>query len=207
MKILVTAGPTWAKVDPVRILTSRFTGKTGIYLAESLAKKNHNLTLVLNPYVSGKVIGSFRTIYFYYFEQFKEILEKELKKARYDAVIHSAAVSDYLVKKPKKKKIASGGKGLDISLKPAPKIIRQIRRLAKDSLLIQFKLEVKEKGIINKAYQSLKSNGSDYVVANALESIKSSYKARLISREKEIVSINSKKELAEIINRILESKS
>ncbi len=201
-KILVTAGPTWAKIDQVRVLTNRFTGKTGLYLANKLSQKGHEVTLVINP-DSIKKADNLKVFYFKYFGQFKNRLEELLKNNSFDAVIHSAAVSDYLPESIAYGKIPSGNKNLKVSLRPAPKLIKIIRRLAKGSLLIQFKLEAKEEGLIDKAYRSLKENGSDYVIANALEVLKRSYRAACIDKDKNIIRIKSKSGLVGQINKIL----
>ncbi|MCF7869687.1 MAG: hypothetical protein K9L69_01125 [Candidatus Omnitrophica bacterium] len=202
MQLLITAGPTWAKVDEVRVLTNRFTGRTGLYLANKLSEKGHKITLIINPYSVGKVTG-INSLYFYYFAEFKKKITDLLKSNNFDAIIHMAAVSDYLSKKKKEGKIPSGKKNLNISLIPAPKIIKIIRKLAKDSILIQFKLEAKKRGIIDKAYRSLKENGSNYVVANALEDLRDGYKAMLVDKQKNITKISSKDDLAKEINNIL----
>ncbi|MCF7872623.1 MAG: hypothetical protein K9L80_00235 [Candidatus Omnitrophica bacterium] len=204
MKLLITAGSTWAKVDKVRVLTNRFTGKTGLYLANKLSDKGHKVTLVINPYSVGKVT-SINSLYFHYFAEFKKKITDLLKSNNFDAIVHTAAVSDYLPRIEKKGKIPSGEKNINISLSPAPKIIKIIRKLAKDSILIQFKLEAKKRGIIDKAYQSLKENSSDYVVANALEELKKGYKAVLIDRQKNLVDITSKDDLANKIHNITSS--
>jgi phosphopantothenoylcysteine synthetase/decarboxylase len=202
MKLLITAGPTWAKVDKVRVLTNRFTGKTGLYLANKLSDKGHKVTLVINPYSVGKVTG-INSLYFYYFAEFKKKITDLLKSNNFDAIVHTAAVSDYLPRIEKKGKIPSGKKNLNISLSPTPKIIKIIRKLAKNSILIQFKLEAKKRGIIDKAYRSLEENGSDYVVANALEDLKTGYKAILIDKQKNKILINSKDDLVQVINNIV----
>ncbi len=203
MKILITAGSTWAKIDQVRILTNRFSGKTGLYLAKQLTKKGHQVTLIINPHSIGK-INNLKTFSFYYFQEFKKRLETILKNKKFDVIIHMAAVSDYLPRVSKQDKIPSSKKDLNISLVPAPKIIKQIRKLAKESILIQFKLEVRKEGIIKKAYLSMKKNGSDYVVANALEELKNGYRAVLIDPDKNTTWINSKDDLANKINKVLQ---
>ncbi|MCF7894413.1 MAG: hypothetical protein K9L84_05055 [Candidatus Omnitrophica bacterium] len=202
MQLLITAGPTWTKVDKVRVLTNRFTGRTGLYLANKLSEKGHKITLVINPHSVGKVTG-INSFYFYYFAEFKKKITELLKSNNFDAIIHMAAVSDYLPRIEKKGKIPSGEKNLNISLTPAPKIIKIIRKLAKDSILIQFKLEAKKRGIIDKAYRSLEENGSDYVVANALEDLKNGYKAILIDKQKNKIKISSKENLAEKLNKTI----
>ena len=74
------------------------------------------------------------------------------------------------------------------------------------SLLIQFKLEPRRKGIIDDAYQSLKMNGSDFVVANALEDLGSGYKGFLIDKHKNIKPVNSKASLAAALDKAIRLK-
>ncbi len=82
-------------------------------------------------------------------------------------------------------------------------MIKRIRRLAKKSLLIQFKLEPKRKGIIEDAYNSLRENNSDFVVANALEDLKLGYRGFVISKDKKIIPVDSKLSLVDNLNRII----
>lgn len=206
MKILITAGATWAKIDAVRVLTNRFTGKTGLHLARRLAKKGHAVTLLINPHALSKISG-LKVVYFYYFEQFKEILEAILEKNHFDVIIHSAAVSDYLPEESTLGKIQSGKKNLNIKFKPAPKLIKIIRSRAKKALLIQFKLEPKEKGLIEKAFFSLRENNSDFVLACALENLAPSYKAYLLDRKKNITVVESKTHLAKVIDDIIKNQT
>ena len=70
MKILITAGSTWIGIDEVRILTNRFTGKTGLYLAQELKKKGYLVTLLINPHCTGKIKG-LRAVYYRYFYELK----------------------------------------------------------------------------------------------------------------------------------------
>ena len=205
MKILVTAGATWVKIDDVRILTNRFTGKTGLYLASELKKKGHSVTLVINPHCVGKVKG-LKTIYYHHFKEFKERLSSALKNNKYDAVIHTAAVSDYKIKNTFRGKIPSRKKSLTLSLVPTEKVIKMIRRLAKNAVLIQFKLQPGRRTIIEKAYKSLKENRSDFAVANALEDVYFGYRAFLIDREKNITTIDSKKALVTVLDKTIRSK-
>ncbi len=202
MKILITAGATWVKVDQVRIITNRFTGKTGLYLAKELKAKGHSVTLLINPHCTGRVKG-LNCFYYHYFDQFKRRVSSLLKKKHYDAIIHMAAVSDYKLSRPRTGKISSGKKELTLKLIPAEKIVKTIRKLAKKSILIQFKLEASRKGLRNKAYRSLKSNKSDFVVANALPDLGLRYKAFLIDSKGKARALQSKKALADSLNRII----
>jgi len=174
-KILITAGSTWVKIDEVRVLTNRFTGRTGLELARALQKAGFAVTVLVNPHCVSRERTGLKTVPFYYYDEFKTAIEKLLKKEKFDAIIHTAAVSDYYLPRPGKNKIASGKKELVLRLKPTAKIVQLARKLAPGAVSIQFKLEKNLKGLIDKAYASLRSNNSDYVVANALEDITQKY--------------------------------
>ncbi|MBN3040540.1 MAG: hypothetical protein JW867_05390 [Candidatus Omnitrophica bacterium] len=202
MKILITAGATWIKIDDVRILTNRFTGKTGLFLCENFRKKGHSVTLLINPHclpgLKQKGVITYR-----YFNEFKEQITQLLKKNKYDAIIHMAAVSDYELKKPAKGKIPSLKNSLYLRLRPTEKIIKKIRSLAENSLLIQFKLEPRRRGLINDAYSSLLANKSNFVVANALEDLKDKYKGFLVDRDRNVVPVHSQGSLARLLEQII----
>lgn len=205
MKILITAGSTWIKIDEVRILTTIFTGSTGLFLAQALAKKNHQITLVINPFRLGskiKVAKNIKIIPFYYFEELNEQLSKLLAKDSYDVIIHNAAVSDYRLLKPFKGKIPSRKDKLNLTLVPTQKLIKMIRQKAKKAKIIQFKLETNKDSVIKKAIASLKENNSDFVVANLLSDVKSHYKAWLISKSGQIIKLSSKEELVNILSKV-----
>jgi len=202
MRILVTAGATWIKVDKARILTNIFTGRTGLQIAKGLKKKGHSVTLLINPHCTGKVKG-ITSVYFSYFDEFKKEIKSILDSQIYDAIIHSAAVSDYKIKNIDKGKIPSGKKNLRLNLFPTEKIISLIRKRSKDSLVIQFKLEASRKKLIDNAYESLKKNKSDFVVANSLDDLDKSF---LIGKDKRMKALQSKKSLVSSLDRIIKSK-
>lgn len=204
MKILITAGATWIKVDDVRIITNRFTGNTGLYLAKELKKRGHSVTLLVNTHALGD-LGGFKVISYRYFDEFKSGVSRLLKEKKFDAIIHTAAVSDYKLKGVKRGKIPSGKKSLVLKLIPTMKIVKIIRTLAKNSILVQFKLEAKRKGMLEAAYKSLKNNNSDYVVANALEDLSGGYKAFLINKKKNVIKVSSKKSLAAELSTIFKA--
>ncbi|MCM8831612.1 MAG: phosphopantothenoylcysteine decarboxylase [Candidatus Omnitrophica bacterium] len=204
MNILITAGPTWVKIDEVRILTSIFTGKTGLYLAQKFKENKHLVTLLINNHCINTIYKGIKLIPFRYFDELKEAISKQLKKIKYDVIIHSAAVSDYKLKKTFKGKIPSGKEELILKFTPTEKLIKLIRKLAPETVLVQFKLEVTKKCLIEKAYKSLKENKSDFVVANALEDLKMGYKAFIIDKSKKVITINSKKNLFYALLKIIE---
>ncbi|MCK9614766.1 MAG: phosphopantothenoylcysteine decarboxylase [Candidatus Omnitrophica bacterium] len=204
-KILITAGPTWIKIDNVRVITTIFSGTTGIFLAKNFRRLGYRVTLVVNsPHLDKTELNGIKVIPFKYFEDFKEKITRELKTGCYDTIIHSAAVSDYKLCKAFKGKIVSGKKSLILKLTPAEKIIKMIRKLQKNANLIQFKLEIKRKSLIKKALKSLKQNKSDFVIANALEDLKLGYKSFMIDKNGNTLVLNSKKALFERLENIAE---
>jgi phosphopantothenoylcysteine decarboxylase/phosphopantothenate--cysteine ligase len=202
-KILITAGPTWIKVDDVRVITTIFSGNTGIFLARNFKKHGASVTLIINsPHLNTEKLSGIKIIPFRYFEEFKDKITKELKGSHYDTIIHSAAVSDYKLNRVFRGKIASGKKSLTLKLTPAEKIIKIIRKLQRNATLIQFKLEVKRKNLPKEALKSLKGNRSDFVVANALEDLRVKYKSFILDKRKNITAINSKMNLFEKLKDI-----
>ena len=128
-RILITAGPTWVAIDSVRVISNTATGRTGILLAKRLAKLGAKVTLVLGPVGQEKFSKRIKIISFRFFDQLKSIILKEISSTKYDAVIHSAAVSDYRPKKNYIRKVMSGKKVWDLILKPTAKIINCIKKL------------------------------------------------------------------------------
>ena len=49
MKVLITGGPTWVKIDEVRIITNIFTGRTALFLAKEFKRRKYDVTLIINP--------------------------------------------------------------------------------------------------------------------------------------------------------------
>lgn len=200
-RVLITAGPTWIAIDSIRVIANIATGYTGILLATLLVERKARVTLILGPSPACCLDRRIRLLRFRFFDELKEILLQELSLKKYDAVIHSAAVSDYRPNAPRSGKISSGLKCLTLNLIPTAKIIDSIRKasLNKDLKLFAFKFEpgVSKSKLINKAKELLKRSESDFVVANTVSGKK--YSAYIIERQKISGKINSKEELAELI--------
>ncbi len=104
MNLLITAGNTQAPIDRVRCVTNIFTGRTGAGIAAAACQRGHRVTLLTSHPGALKAvdpsgacqdsleIASFRT-----FQELQEMMESRIRTGRFDAVIASAAVSDYLV--------------------------------------------------------------------------------------------------------------
>lgn len=211
-KALVTAGPTWVPLDKVRVITSIFSGSTGLNIASAFADAGAETTLLLGPglaQVSPEQKEAMEIRRFRYFREFAEKLESSLDETKFDIIIHSAAVADYEPADFRDEKIPSGYDELQITLKPTPKLIRMIREKAPDAFLVQFKLETGKTAeeLISTAWQSLADSGGDIVVANLLEDItETTHRAYIINPARKVLTVENKAQLsAQLVSIIAEA--
>lgn len=169
-KILITAGPTWVPLDDVRVISNVSSGALGLLLTREAEAAGARVDLFLGPV--GPVIyrGRAKVTSFKYFNDFIGLVTRELKKTRYDVILHCAAVSDYVVKRAPGK-IVSKNKQLTLNLKQTPKIIDKIRRLNPKAFLVMFKLEsgISTSVLKKRALDALGAHQADLVVANMFE--------------------------------------
>ncbi len=169
-KILMTAGPTIEYIDPVRVITNQSSGKTGVLLAGELVSAGAKVTMVYGPGAE-KVPKGTRVIKVSTSKEMLDAVKKAMKK-KFDVVIMAAAAADYTPENPSKKKIKSTQNTLKISLKKAPKIINQIKKIQKDVFLVGFKAETNlpKKDLVKEARKKMEESGADFVVANDIGS-------------------------------------
>jgi len=165
-KIIITGGATAETIDPIRILTNRASGKTGIELAFAAFRRGADVTLVHRGCLGIQGICEL------YAESAKDMTDtviEELKKG-YDLLISAAAISDFTVT-PSKDKIKSD-KEVRLTLEPAPKLIREVRSRYPELKIIGFKAEtgVSEEELIKRACKSMDSSKLCMVVANDVSS-------------------------------------
>lgn len=203
-RILITAGPTWVPIDGVRVISNIASGETGVLLAEKLCRRGAKVTLVLGPVVSCCMDKRIKLVRFKFFDELKYALIKEIKGSRPDIIVHSAAVSDYRVKKVYRGKVKSGFRGWRLNLKPAPKIINVIRRLSPASFLIGFKFELgsTKDNLIRQANRLLKTARLDLVVANTVQNNR--YRSFILYQKKEYGPFSAKSRMAGELIRIME---
>lgn len=165
-KIIITGGATAETIDPIRILTNRASGKTGIELAFAAFRRGADVTLVHRGCLGIQGICEL------YAESAKDMTDtviEELKKG-YDLLISAAAISDFTVT-PSKDKIKSD-KEVRLTLESAPKLIREVRNRYPELKIIGFKAEtgVSEEELIKRACKSMESSKLCMVVANDVSS-------------------------------------
>lgn len=200
-KVLITAGPTWVPIDNVRVISNIATGETGALLAHDFIKQGANVTLVLGPVVNNRISKKIRVIHFRFFDELSRIIKKEITTGKYDAVIHTAAVSDYEPAIRCDKKIKSGSKGLKIILKPTPKIIDYIKKIQPDVLLVGFKFVPNEgiKALFNETRKLIERSKLDLAVANTISFNK--YKAYILNKQRVLGAVLNKSSLAKSLVR------
>jgi phosphopantothenoylcysteine decarboxylase/phosphopantothenate--cysteine ligase len=166
-KILMTAGPTVEKIDPVRVMTNISTGKTGTLLASELVSAGAKVTLVYGPGTAEPPKGA-KIIHVTTVSEMFSTVKKELRK-KFDVVILTAAVSDFIPKNSNSK--IKSNKNTSIKLTKAPKIIDHIKKIHK-GILIGFKAEadVSKKELISRARKKLRESNADLMIANDIGS-------------------------------------
>jgi phosphopantothenoylcysteine decarboxylase/phosphopantothenate--cysteine ligase len=158
--VLITAGPTREKIDPVRYLTNRSSGRMGYALAEAALRRGARVLLVsgptaLKPPSSAEVTQV---------ESAGQMLEAVLRLLPESSiVIKTAAVSDYAASRPPSQKIKRSGP-LTLELEPTKDILAEIARRKTSQLIIGFAAET-ENGLEN-ARRKLASKSLDAIVLN-----------------------------------------
>ena len=170
-KVLMTAGPTVEKIDPIRVITNQSSGKTGVLLASELISAGAKVTIIYGPGTEKPPRGA-RIINITSSKEMEDAAKKELKQKRWDVVIMAAAISDYVPENPSKTKIKGDKKSLTIRLKKTPKIIDQVKKLQKDVLLVGFKAETNltQSSLVKSAQKKLEQTGADLIIANDIGS-------------------------------------
>lgn len=205
-KILITAGPTWVAIDQVRVISNLASGETGFILADKFKKLGAKVTLLLGP---GNFCGlqrSVKIIRFKYFTQLKQLLTVELKKEKYSAIIHAAAVSDYQVKGGDRNKISSNLKNLKINLIPTEKLIDSFKNYGAGLFSVGFKFEptVTDNQLIKKAKALLNKADLNLVVANSNKNM--AYRAYILDRTNKYGPFLSKTKMADYLSELIKNQ-
>ena len=171
-KVLITAGPTIEYIDPVRVITNQSTGKTGVLLASEFVSTGAKVTLIYGPGREQPPQGC-KVIKVKTSKEMLDAVKKEMKH-RFNIVILTAAVSDYIPERPSLTKIKSDLRRITVKLKRAPKIIDQIKKIQKDVFLVGFKAETNSSRskLIVEAKNKMKESSADLMVANDIGSRK-----------------------------------
>jgi phosphopantothenoylcysteine decarboxylase/phosphopantothenate--cysteine ligase len=158
--VLITAGPTREKIDPVRYLTNRSSGRMGYALAEAALRRGARVLLVSGP-TALTPPGAAEITRVESAEEMRQIVLKLLPQAT--IVIKTAAVSDYRPKSPASQKIKSRGP-TTLELEPTVDILSEIAGHKQSQLIIGFAAETQN--ALENARKKLASKSLDAIVVN-----------------------------------------
>tara|TARA_A100001011_G_C14322313_1_gene851432 strand:+ start:10516 stop:11718 length:1203 start_codon:yes stop_codon:yes gene_type:complete len=162
--VLITSGPTYEKIDPVRFIGNHSSGKMGFALAEVAARRGANVVLVTGP-TNEKIHNSLVEVHSVLSA---DNMYEEVKKhyAECDIAIASAAVSDFKVKSPAKKKIKKSQEIKSLDLVPTKDVLAYMGKKKKNQFLVGFALETDNE--LKNAKIKLKEKNLNAIVLNSL---------------------------------------
>ena len=164
-KILITAGPTYEKIDPVRFIGNYSSGKMGFALAEECSRRGAEVTLIAGP-VALKANSA--KIHRIDVESAQEMHDAAVEAfVHTDAAILCAAVADFRPETVAEQKIKRVGQTMDLHLVPNPDIAAELghMKVAKQ-LLVGFALETNNE--LDNAQLKLEKKNFDFIVLNSL---------------------------------------
>jgi phosphopantothenoylcysteine decarboxylase/phosphopantothenate--cysteine ligase len=185
--VLVTAGPTREKIDPVRYLTNRSSGRMGYALAEAALRRGARVLLVSGP-TSLTPPGSAEVTRVESTEEMRDAVLKLLPEA--SIVIKTAAVSDYRPKTAASQKIKRKGP-MTLELEATPDILREISLKKGTQIVVGFAAETEN--VLENARQKLVSKNLDAIVVNDV-----SRKGVGFDSDRNAVTIISRDEIVEV---------
>lgn len=209
-KVLLTAGPTYEKIDPVRFIGNYSSGKMGYALAEELAKQGADVTLISGP-TDLKINNQHITVI--NIESADEMYRQAVNLfPQSDIGIMCAAVADFTPENVSDKKVKRGEDDLVLKLKPTKDIAAELGKLKKNNqILVGFALETDNEKI--NAQKKLESKNLDLIVLNSLNDKGAGFKTdtnKITIFDKQgsekIFSLKSKHEVAkDIVEYLVES--
>jgi phosphopantothenoylcysteine decarboxylase/phosphopantothenate--cysteine ligase len=159
-KILVSAGPTYEDIDPVRFIGNRSSGKMGYAISKAASLRGAEVTLVSGP-SSQTVYQEVKTINVRSAAEMESAIKKEITKN--DLLIMSAAVSDFRPIKAASNKIKKENGMMDLKLELNPDILSSIKK--RKTKVIGFALETQNE--LSNAKKKLKEKNLDMIVLNS----------------------------------------
>ena len=165
-KVLITAGPTYEKIDPVRFIGNYSSGKMGLDLAEVCAEQGAEVTLICGPVMLQANHPNIKRIDVESAQQMYEVSIKHFPKA--DICILCAAVADFTPKTTADKKIKRKGDDLTIKLQPTQDIAAALgAQKKKKQVLVGFALETDNE--LKNAKDKMERKNLDLIVLNSLQ--------------------------------------
>ncbi len=211
-KIVITAGPTYERIDPVRFIGNFSTGKMGFAIAEECLRQGADVILITGPTALKLSHPSLKLISV---ESAKEMYKAAMEAfPNSDAAILSAAVADYAVENAANEKIKrKEGEKLQLNLIPNPDIAAELGKIkTSGQKLIGFALETNNEE--ENALKKMEKKNLDFIVLNSLQDKGAGFcvdtnKVTILSRKGEKISfpLKSKSEVAgDIISTVFQDE-
>ena len=206
-KVLITAGPTYEKLDPVRFIGNYSSGKMGIALAEECAERGALVELICGPVGIKANHPNITRTDVESAEQMYQVAKKIFPDT--DAAILCAAVADFTPAIVAENKIKREGNKLILELEPTKDIAKALGQMKKQGqVMVGFALETNDEE--NHAKEKLQKKNLDFIVLNSLQDEGAGFqhntnKVTLIDKDSETsFPLKSKKEVAkDIVNKLV----
>ncbi|HET8839163.1 MAG TPA: bifunctional phosphopantothenoylcysteine decarboxylase/phosphopantothenate--cysteine ligase CoaBC [Flavobacteriaceae bacterium] len=163
-KIMITAGPTYEAIDPVRFIGNYSSGKMGFALAEVAANLGAEVLLITGPTHLQLQHSQVEICHIVSAEDLHR--EANLHFEKMHAVIAAAAVADYRPKKIANQKIKKTEGAFTIECEPTPDVLLSLGNRKKNQVLVGFALETENE--LENAKKKLKKKNLDFIVLNSL---------------------------------------
>ena len=187
--ILITAGPTYEKIDPVRFIGNYSSGKMGFALAEECARRGAHVTLVAGPVAIQAKHENIQRIDVESGEEMYQAAVQHFPDC--DAAILCAAVADYRPAEQADKKLKREADDLLLRLVPTRDIAAELGRMKrKEQVLVGFALETNDEE--TNAQKKLEKKNLDFIVLNSLQNKGTCFRSD--ENQITILSRNGKKE-------------
>jgi phosphopantothenoylcysteine decarboxylase / phosphopantothenate---cysteine ligase len=161
LNILITAGPTRERLDPVRYLTNRSSGKMGFAVAAAAREAGAHVTMVAGP-VSLETPSGVTRINVESAREMYAAVHRNIDTA--DVFIAAAAVADFQPAVVAKEKIKKQGASVRLELEPAPDIVKSVAELTQRPFVVGFAAETND--VEDNARSKLKRKKLDMIAAN-----------------------------------------
>ena len=207
-KVMVTTGPTYEAIDPVRFIGNYSSGKMGIALAEALADQGADVELILGPSTLLPKNSGIKITRITAASEMYDEANRAFRTA--DITIMAAAVADYSPEKTAPEKIKkNAGAFLHLNLVKTPDILRSLgERKKPGQILIGFALETTDE--VTNAKEKLRSKNLDMIVLNSLNDEGAGFqhdtnRITIIDKEEQLhkFELKSKQEVAKDIVRFI----
>jgi len=158
--VLITAGPTREKIDPVRYITNRSSGRMGYAIAEAASRRGARVILISGP-TALKPPSAAEITWVESAKQMHEAVLRLMPEA--SIVIKTAAVADYTVSHPAEEKLKRTGR-MTLDLEPTADILAEVARRRTSQVVIGFAAETQN--VIENAKKKLAAKSLDAIVVN-----------------------------------------